>query len=141
MQELFIFEHEKWLNYLLLASAIVMLAFMGFNLIGQNINLIMVCIICNGGAFCHALGYLGNTWHCWAVTVLLHNNKSKVKFQKLFKLIWIFCIFQSVFYIKHSIWFKYLLVLMSLAMGLFMGAGLVDQHQNLNWVGIILHVK
>nr|XP_034314624.1 probable palmitoyltransferase ZDHHC21 isoform X1 [Crassostrea gigas]XP_034314625.1 probable palmitoyltransferase ZDHHC21 isoform X1 [Crassostrea gigas] len=40
---------------------------------------------------------------------------------------------KSVFYIKHSIWFKYLLVLMSLAMGLFMGAGLVDQHQNLNW--------
>lgn len=26
---------------------------------------------------------------------------------------------------------------MSLAMGLFMGAGLVDQHQNLNWVGIL----
>lgn len=44
LQELFIFEHEKWLNYLLLASAIVMLAFMGFNLIGQNMNLIMVCI-------------------------------------------------------------------------------------------------
>lgn len=44
LQELFIFEHEKWLDYLLLASAIVMLAFMGFNLIGQNMNLIMVCI-------------------------------------------------------------------------------------------------
>ncbi|XP_062616208.1 palmitoyltransferase ZDHHC21-like isoform X4 [Saccostrea cucullata] len=39
---------------------------------------------------------------------------------------------KSVFYIKHSIWFKYLLVLMSLSMGLFMGAGLQDQLQNLN---------
>lgn len=49
----------------------------------------------------------------------------------------VFCTLQTVFYIKHSIWFKYLLVLMSLAMGIFMGTGLIDLHQNLNWVGML----
>lgn len=61
----------------------------------------------------------------------LYGNFSVICIIKVF-----FTFFQSVFYIKHSIWFKYLLVLMSLAMGLFMGAGLLEQHQNLNWVGI-----
>lgn len=44
LQELFIFEYEKWLDYLFFVLVIVMFVFMGFNLIGQNMNLIMVCI-------------------------------------------------------------------------------------------------
>ena len=46
-----------WLICLLLALAMIMLVFMGFNLCGQNINLIMVCIPLMNGGSCHVLGY------------------------------------------------------------------------------------
>lgn len=54
--------------------------------------------IWNGGGSCHALGYLGNTWHCWAELQFSSiTSKCKIKFQNFVSINLNFLYFFRVF--------------------------------------------